>query len=117
MLTIQKKLANSKPVTGIVCFLFGGWGLWSKYISSDSVFCLICFLLSGGWDRDSVFVKVLILVFGYLYLSYLTSRYRADVVSERSQDECTHAKLLFQAIYSFLEMGKVDRREWQLFEM
>ena len=67
------------------------------------VFVCFAFLLFGGWDRESVCVKVLILLFGYLFLSYLTSR---AVLCQQSQDECIrHTKLLFQSTYSFLEMS------------
>ena len=59
-------------------------------------FVCFAFLLFGGWDRQSYCFKVLMLVFGYLYLFlHLTSRNRAAVVCQRSQAECTPTKLLF----------------------
>ena len=72
--------------------------------ASPQTLFIVCFafLLFSGWDRESVCVKVLMLVFGYLYLSDL--RHRAAAVCERIQDECTHTKLLLWAMYSFLEM-------------
>ena len=95
--------ANKRP-DSVYCLLLV-WQLGSMETeASPQILFIVCFafLLFGGWDRESVCVKVLMLVFESLYLSDL--RNRAAVECERCQDECTHTKLLLRAIYSFLDM-------------
>ena len=95
---------NRRP-DSIYCLL-RVWQLGSMEIeTSPQTLFIVCFafLLFNSWDRESVCVKVLMLVFGCLYLSDL--RNRAVVECERCQDECTHTKLLLRAIYNFLDMS------------
>ena len=94
---------NRRP-DSIYCLL-SVWQLGSMEMeTSPQTLFIVCsaFILFSNWDRESVCVKVLMLVFGCLYLSDL--RHRAAAVCERCQDECTHTKLLLRAIYSFLDM-------------
>ena len=89
---LKTKLSSSQGQTpGSVYCLLRVWQLGSMEIeTSPQTLFIVCFafLLFNGWDRESVCVKVLMLVFGCLYLSDL--RNRAAAVCERCQDECTH---------------------------